>query len=65
MDVRVGDTLLMKKKHPCGADTFSVLRVGMDFKVRCNGCGHEVMTPRVKIERNIKKIIRNDGEDNV
>lgn len=65
MDVRVGDTLLMKKKHPCGADTFSVLRVGMDFKVRCDGCGHEVMTPRVKIERNIKKIIRNDGEDNV
>ncbi len=65
MDVQVGDTLLMKKKHPCGADTFAVLRVGMDFKVRCNGCGHEVMTPRVKIERNIKKIIRNDGEDNV
>lgn len=62
MDVRVGDRLLMKKKHPCGADTFSVLRVGMDFKVRCDGCGHEVMTPRSKIERNIKKIIRTDGE---
>ena len=62
MDVRVGDRLLMKKKHPCGADTFSVLRVGIDFKVRCDGCGHEVMTPRAKIERNIKKIIRTDGE---
>lgn len=57
MDVNVGDTLVMKKKHPCGADTFSVLRVGMDFKVRCTGCGHEIMTPRVKIEKNIKKII--------
>lgn len=62
MDVRLGDTLLMKKKHPCGADCFSVLRIGMDFKIRCNGCGHEIMAPRVKIEKNIKKIIRNDGE---
>ncbi len=57
MDVKVGDTLLMKKKHPCGADKFSVLRIGMDFKIRCVGCGHEIMAPRVKLERNIKKII--------
>lgn len=62
MDVRVGDILLMKKKHPCGADTFNVLRVGMDFKVKCTGCNREVMTPRVKIEKNIKKIIRSEGE---
>ncbi len=62
MDVRVGDTLLMKKKHPCGANTFAVLRIGMDFKIRCTGCGHEVMAPRVNIEKNIKKIIREDGE---
>ena len=57
MDVKVGDTLLMKKKHPCGADSFTVLRIGMDFKIRCTGCGHEIMSPRVKIEKNIKKII--------
>ena len=62
MDVKVGDTLLMKKKHPCGADTFSVLRIGMDFKIRCTGCGHEIMAPRVKIEKNIKKII-SSGEN--
>ena len=58
MDVRVGDTLEMKKPHPCGGRLFRVLRVGMDFKIRCEGCGHEVMTPRVKCEKNIKKIIR-------
>ena len=58
MDVRVGDTLLMKKPHPCGAREFLVLRVGADFRVRCKGCGHEVMTPRVKIERHIKQIHR-------
>ena len=35
-----------------------VLRVGMDFKIRCTGCGHEVMLPRAKIEKNIKKVIK-------
>ena len=58
MDVRVGDTLEMKKAHPCGSKRFDVLRVGMDFKIKCQGCGHEVMVPRAKIERNIKKILR-------
>lgn len=58
MDVQVNDKLKMKKPHPCGADTFLVLRVGMDFKIKCEGCGREVMAPRAKIEKNIKKIIR-------
>lgn len=58
LDVRVGDILEMKKQHPCGVKQFDVLRVGMDFKIKCRGCGHEVMVPRNKIEKNIKKIIR-------
>jgi len=58
MDVRVGDTLVMKKKHPCGADSFTVLRIGMDFKIRCTGCDREVMVPRSKCEKNIQKIER-------
>ena len=60
MDVRVGDHLQMKKPHPCGGNEFDVLRVGMDFRIRCIKCGHEVMVPRAKIERNIKKILRGD-----
>ena len=51
MDIAVGDTILTRKKHPCGAQSFEVLRVGMDFKIRCTGCGHEVMLPRAKIDR--------------
>ena len=58
MDVRPGDILQMKKSHPCGSKTFLVLRSGMDFKIRCTGCGHEVMVPRLKCEKNIKKILR-------
>ena len=48
MDVRVGDVIRMKKPHPCGSYDFQVLRVGMDFKIKCTGCGHEVMLPRIK-----------------
>ncbi|MBQ1519266.1 MAG: DUF951 domain-containing protein [Ruminococcus sp.] len=56
MDVRVGDILLMKKIHPCGSKEMYVLRSGMDFKLRCSGCGREFMIPRSKIEKSIKSI---------
>ena len=56
MDIRVGDTVIMKKKHPCGSDKWVILRIGADFKMRCAGCGHEVMTPRSKAEKNIRDI---------
>ncbi len=62
MDVRVNDILVMKKPHPCGGNQMLVLRSGMDFRLRCQNCGREVMVPRVKIEKNIKKIIREDEE---
>ncbi|MEG2429053.1 MAG: DUF951 domain-containing protein [Oscillospiraceae bacterium] len=58
MNINVNDKLLMKKPHPCGGNTFLVLRVGMDFKLRCEKCSHEFMVPRVKIEKNIKKITK-------
>lgn len=62
MDVRVGDVLLMKKPHPCGENRFAVLRIGADFRIRCIGCGREVMLERVRVEKNIKKIIRDNEE---
>ena len=57
MDIKVGDKLIMKKPHPCGENRLTVLRIGMDFKLRCDGCGHEIMAPRSKIEKRIKNII--------
>ena len=57
MDIAVGDTILTRKKHPCGASSFEVLRVGMDIKLRCMGCGHEVMQPRRKVEKMIRRIV--------
>ena len=58
MDVRLNDILLMKKAHPCGEKRWRVLRTGADFRLKCLGCGHEVMTPRFKAEKNIRKIER-------
>lgn len=56
MNVNVGDILTMKKPHPCGCKEFEVLRIGADFKIKCTNCGHEVMLPRTKCEKNIKSI---------
>ena len=64
MEVHVGDTLEMRKAHPCGSREWLVLRVGMDFRIRCLKCGHELMAPRRKIEKNIKSILSSQqGED--
>ena len=63
MDVRIGDVLTMKKQHPCGSDKWLVTRVGADFKMKCLGCGHEVMNARSKVEKYIKRIDREVGGD--
>ena len=58
MDIQVGDKLKMKKSHPCSCAEWEVLRIGADFKLRCCGCGHEVMGARSKFERNVKAVLR-------
>jgi len=58
MDIIKDDILLMKKKHPCGSNKMLVLRSGMDFKLRCEGCGREFIIPRSKAEKNVRYVIR-------
>lgn len=58
MDIQIGDKLRMKKPHPCGCKDWLVLRIGADFRLRCLGCGHEVMVERFKIEKNIREVTR-------
>ena len=48
---------MMKKNHPCGGNTWEILRTGMDFRIKCTTCGHLVMISRVKFEKGVKKII--------
>lgn len=63
-DIRFGveDILEMKKQHPCGGKTMKVLFAGSDIKLRCCKCGHEFVTPRIKIEKNIKKVIKENNQ---
>ncbi len=56
MDICKGDLLTMKKPHPCGSNKMLVLRSGMDFKLKCDGCGREFMIIRSKAEKNIKSV---------
>lgn len=58
MDIRLNDILVMKKAHPCGSNRWQVLRTGADFRLRCTGCGHELMIPRFKAEKNIRSVER-------
>lgn len=58
MDIQVGDVLVMKKTHPCGSREWEVLRTGADFKLRCCGCGREVMGARTKYEKNVREVRR-------
>jgi hypothetical protein len=56
MDIQVGDIVKLKKQHPCGSSEWEILRVGMDFRLKCMGCGHQVMLPRKQVEKNIRQI---------
>ncbi|MBP3501342.1 MAG: DUF951 domain-containing protein [Clostridiales bacterium] len=57
MELHLHDMVELKKEHPCGSRRWEVMRVGMDIKLRCLGCGHEVMAPRRKVEKSIKRIV--------
>ena len=60
MDVRLNDILVMKKAHPCGSKEWLVLRTGADFRLKCLGCGHELMLPRSKVEKSIRRILKEE-----
>lgn len=62
MDLNIGDIIKLKKQHPCGSSEWEVLRVGMDFRLKCLGCGHQIMIPRKQVERNIRNIRKKEEE---
>ncbi len=59
----VGDSLILKKKHPCSSDTFKVLRSGSDIRIICNGCSRDMTIPREKLEKMIKRVIPSESND--
>lgn len=55
MDINVGDVVRLKKQHPCGSKEWEVLRSGADFRLKCRGCGHQIMIARRLLEKNVKE----------
>ena len=62
MDIQPGDVIRMKKPHPCGSATWEVLRIGQDFRLKCSGCGRQVMMKRTAAEKGIREDIRPGNE---
>ena len=62
MEINVGDVVKMKKAHPCGSYEWEILRVGADFRLKCLGCGHQIMIARRIIEKNIREIVKKKNE---
>ena len=58
MEIAVGDRLGLKKPHPCGSKEWEVLRTGADFRLKCCGCGHQIMLPRKTVEKSIRQWIK-------
>jgi hypothetical protein len=56
MDLSIGEIIKLKKLHPCGSNEWEILRTGMDFRLKCLGCGHQIMIPRKQVEKNIKQV---------
>jgi hypothetical protein len=59
----VGDIIRLRKPHPCGSNDWKVMRTGMDFRIQCLGCQHQAWIPRVKLERNLKEILKRAEEN--
>lgn len=63
MDLRLGDLVQTKKKHPCGTDRWTIIRVGADIKIKCQGCDRIVMLERPEFEKRLKKILAHGPEE--
>ena len=53
----LNDIVQMKKPHPCGENKWKIIRMGMDIRLKCEGCGHSVLIPRREFERKMKKVL--------
>ena len=57
MDFSLHQKIKLKKPHPCGSNQWEILRTGMDFRLKCLGCGHQVMLPRKAVEKGFRGFV--------
>ncbi|MBC1891546.1 DUF951 domain-containing protein [Listeria booriae] len=58
----LNDIVEMKKPHPCGTNRWRIIRLGMDIRIKCEGCGHSVMIPRREFTKKVKRILEKAEE---
>ena len=56
-EYKLGDTVVMKKEHPCGTNEWVIVRTGADIKIKCSKCGRCIMMPRIEFNKKLKKIV--------
>jgi hypothetical protein len=61
-EFQLNDVVEMKKPHPCGTNKWKIIRLGMDFRIKCEGCEHSVLIPRKEFTRKVKKVLSKQGE---
>lgn len=54
---KLGSKVIMKKDHPCGSNMWTITRVGVDIKIKCDKCGREIMLERIEFEKKLKKVV--------
>lgn len=63
LKISIGDRVELKKPHPCGSKAFDIMRVGSDVRIRCTGCGRDMLFDRLKFEKAVKKVIFKKSEN--
>jgi hypothetical protein len=61
-EFQLNDVVEMKKPHPCGTNKWKIIRLGMDIRIKCEGCEHSVLIPRKEFTRKVKKVLSKQGE---
>jgi hypothetical protein len=61
-EFQLNDVVEMKKSHPCGTNKWKIIRLGMDIRIKCEGCQHSVLIPRKEFTRKVKKVISKQVE---
>lgn len=63
MKYQLSDEVIMRKSHACGSNLWTIIRVGVDIKIKCNNCNREIMMDRLEFERKLKKVIKSEKEE--
>lgn len=64
MKYKLNDLVMMKKNHACGTNLWRITRVGIDIKINCINCNHEIMMDRLEFERKLRRIVNEKDKEN-